>query len=122
MGEWYTYLILTKGIDSSFRLDADTANAAAEGWGGDTYAAYYNEQSGETVLVLSYTWDTLSDADEFASALTHYGTLRFGQPNVSDTGQTAWDYTGGYAIFRQAGQATQWVIAPARQQPRRCGE
>jgi len=25
MGEWYTYLILAKGIDSAFRLDEDTA-------------------------------------------------------------------------------------------------
>jgi hypothetical protein len=114
MGEWYTNLILSKGIDTAFRLDADTASAAAEGWGGDTYVAYYNEQSGETVLVLAYTWDTLGDADEFASALTQYGTLRFGQPASSDAGQTAWDYASGYSIFRQAGQATQWVIAPSQ--------
>jgi hypothetical protein len=114
MGEWDTYLILAKGIDSSFQLDADTASAAAEGWGGDAYVAYYNAQSGESVLVLAYTWDTLNDADDFASALTQYGTLRFGQPASSDAGQTAWDYAGGYSIFRQAGQATQWVIAPSQ--------
>jgi hypothetical protein len=114
MGEWYTYLILAKGIDSSFRLNEDTARAAAEGWGGDAYAAYYNEQSDETVLVLSYEWDTLSDADEFASALTQYGTLRFGQPASSDASQTAWDYAGGYSIFHQSGQAALWVIAPSQ--------
>jgi hypothetical protein len=114
MGEWYTYLILAKGIDSSFRLNEDTARAAAEGWGGDAYAAYYNEQSDETVFVLSYEWDTLNDADEFASALTQYGTLRFGQPASSDAGQTAWDYAGGYSIFRQTGQAALWVIAPSQ--------
>ena len=114
MGEWYTYLILAKGIDASFRLNENTARAAAEGWGGDAYAAYYSEQSNETVFVLSYEWDTLSDADKFASALTHYGTLRFGQPATSGADQTAWDYTGGYSIFRQVGQTTQWVIAPSQ--------
>jgi hypothetical protein len=114
MGEWYTYLILAKGIDSSFRLNEDTAPTAAEGWGGDSYTAYYNEQSDETVLVLSYEWDTLSDADEFASALIQYGTQRFGQPASSDVSQTTWIYTGGYSIFQQAGQATLWVIAPSQ--------
>jgi len=114
MGEWYTYMILSKGIDSDFRLDGNTASSAAEGWGGDAYAAYYHEQSGETVFVLNYEWDTLNDADEFASALVEYGTLRFGQPASSDAGQTAWDFSGGYSLFRQTGQAALWVIAPSQ--------
>jgi hypothetical protein len=112
MGEWYTYLILAKGIEASFRLDDDTASAAAEGWGGDAYAACYNAQSGESVFVLSNEWDSLSDADEFASALVQYGRQRFGQPETSAADQTTWAYAGGYAIFRQAGQATVWVMAP----------
>ena len=114
MGEWYTYLILAKGLDSSYRLDDGTASAAAEGWGGDAYAVYYNDQSGESVLVVSYTWDALNEADEFASALIQYGRLRFGQPVSSEAGQTAWKYAGGYSIFRQTGQATQWVLAPSQ--------
>jgi hypothetical protein len=114
MGEWYTYLILSKGLDTGYRLDTDTASTASEGWGGDTYAAYYNEQNAEPVMVVSYEWDTLSDADEFSSALVQYGTLRFGQPASSEAGQTAWDYADGYSIFRQAGQATLWVVAPSQ--------
>jgi hypothetical protein len=114
MGEWYTYLILSKGVDTTYRLDTDTAGTAAEGWGGDAYAAYYNEQSRETVMVLSYDWDTLNDADEFASVLVQYGTARFGQPVSSDAGQTAWEYSGGYAIFRQTGHGTLWVLAPSQ--------
>jgi hypothetical protein len=114
MGEWYTNLILSKGIDTPYRLDAGTASKAAEGWGGDAYAAYYNEQSSETVMVLSYDWDTLNDADEFASALVQYGTLRFGKPVSSDAGLTAWEYSGGYAIFRQTDQSTVWVLAPSQ--------
>jgi hypothetical protein len=114
MGEWFTYLILAKGLDSSYRLDASTASSAAEGWGGDAYVAYYNEQSSQAVMVLSYSWDTLSDADEYTSALVQYGTLRFGQPQVSEAGQTTWDYANGYSIFRQAGQTSLWVIAPSQ--------
>jgi hypothetical protein len=112
MGEWDTYLILAKGQDSSYRLDDNTAKKAAEGWGGDAYEAYYNEQSDETVMVISYQWDTPNDTDEFASALIHYGTLRFGHPASSDAIQTIWDYQNGYSIFRQTGQGTVWVIAP----------
>jgi hypothetical protein len=62
--------------------------------------------------VLSNEWDSLSDADEFASALVQYGRQRFGQPETSAADQTTWAYAGGYAIFRQAGQATVWVMAP----------
>ncbi len=112
MGEWYTYLILAKGLDTSYRLDDSTAKTAAEGWGGDSYAAYYNAQDNTTVFALDYQWDTLKDADEFASALVKYGRLRFGQPVSSDAGQTTWSYSGGYVIFRQTGQATDWVLAP----------
>jgi hypothetical protein len=112
MGEWYTYLILSKGLVTSYRLDDSTASAAAEGWGGDAYTAYYNEQSDQTVMVLRYEWDTLQDADEFARALVQYGRLRFGGPVASDANQTAWEYAGGYSIFRQAGQTSLWVLAP----------
>jgi hypothetical protein len=114
VGEWYTYLILAAGLDTTYRLDTSTAKTAAEGWGGDSYVAFYNEQSSETVMVLTYEWDTLKDADEFASALVRYGTKRFGQPVSSDTGQTSWGYSGGYAIFHQTGRATKWVLAPSQ--------
>ena len=81
MGEWWTYLVLAKGLDNAYRLDQETASAAAEGWGGDAYAAYYNSNTGEALLVISYVWDTQNDADEFASALVDYGQQRFGRPD-----------------------------------------
>jgi hypothetical protein len=112
MGEWYTYLILSKGLDTSYRLDEGTAKTAAKGWGGDAYTAYYNEQSDQTVMVLRHEWDTLQDADEFASALVQYGRLRFGQPVSSDASRTDWEYANGYSIFLQTGQTSLWVLAP----------
>jgi hypothetical protein len=114
MGEWYTYLILAKGLDTSYRLDDKTAKTAAEGWGGDSYGAYYNAQDNTSVMALDYQWDTLQDADEFTKALVQYCTLRFGQPVSNDAGQTAWSYSGGYVLFHQAGKATQWVLAPSQ--------
>jgi hypothetical protein len=43
------------------------AEAAAEGWGGDTYRLY--EASSRTLLVWRSEWDSPRDAREFADAL-----------------------------------------------------
>lgn len=112
MGEWYTYLILADGVKASYRLDQNTASTAAAGWGGDSYAAYNNKQNDQTVFVISYQWDTTKDADEFTSALTQYGTQRFGRSSSGVGGETIWSYTGGYSIYQQTGQGTIWVMAP----------
>jgi hypothetical protein len=46
---------------------APTADAAVAGWGGDR-VALLDGPDGATAVVISTTWDTAQDADEFASA------------------------------------------------------
>lgn len=51
-------------------LPTDTAEAAAAGWGGDTYMVFEHAQTaGRTAMVLATTWDTAEDAAEAARAL-----------------------------------------------------
>ena len=43
MGEWYTYLVLARGVDANARLNDTTAQSAAAGWGGDEYLVLHND-------------------------------------------------------------------------------
>jgi len=107
MGEWYTYLILARGIDPDAQLnDGDAADAAA-GWGGDAYAVYLSP-AGDTALVLSTVWDTAADANEFADAFEQYADARFGAP----TDELTWERDGIVTLFTLDGDHTFWVSAP----------
>jgi hypothetical protein len=107
MGEWYTYLILSKGLDINARLDEETASLATEGWGGDAYIVYHNADTQESVMLLLSTWDTPEDADEFAAAFRDYVNGRFGL-SADDT----WQGSDGLHAFYQEGVSTAWVLAP----------
>jgi len=107
MGEWYTYLILSKGLDVNARLDEETASLAAEGWGGDAYIVYYNADTQKSVMLLLSAWDTPEDADEFAAAFRDYANGRFGQSS-----DETWQGDDGFHAFFQNGVYTAWVLAP----------
>lgn len=107
MGEWYTYLILAKGLDENARLKEGDASAAAEGWGGDAYVVYHNTDIGSTIMVLHTLWDTSNDADEFADAFQDYANARFGTSSTE-----GWQGNDGYHTFVQEGDTTTWILAP----------
>ena len=107
MGEWYTYLILAKGLDQNARLSEGDAASAAEGWGGDAYVVFHREDNGNIVMVLHTTWDTSEDADEFANAFRDYAEARFGASST-DT----WQGEDGFHSFNQVDDATTWILAP----------
>ena len=111
MGEWYTYLILSAGHDTTFRLNEDTAKQAAAGWGGDRYAVY-GDENGEYVMVMLTTWDTENDAVEFASAFDQYGNLRYG-PAAEENENRAWTFDKAHVLFVQNGDQTLWIHAPS---------
>ena len=106
MGEWYTYLILAKGLDQNSRLSESNAASAAEGWGGDAYVVYQHDD-GNIVMVLHTTWDTSEDADEFTAAFRDYAEARFGASST-DT----WQGEDGFHIFTQVNDTTTWILAP----------
>ncbi|NJN44876.1 MAG: hypothetical protein HC806_09265, partial [Anaerolineae bacterium] len=108
MGEWYTYLILARGIDPDTQLDDDNAADAAAGWGGDAYAVYLSPAGDATALVMKTVWDTSADAGEFAQAFEEYASARFGSP----TGNLMWNSSGTVTLFSLDGDQTLWVAAP----------
>lgn len=61
LGELYTRIYLEAFVDST------TATEASEGWGGDRYT-FYEDDDKRDLLVLRSTWDTSQDAQEFFDA------------------------------------------------------
>lgn len=114
MGEWYTYLILAFGVNENTRLGLHVAAEAANGWGGDAYAIYWDDAAEQPVVVLDTTWDTTGDAGEFYNAFKNYGSLRWGKPVVAaGSGDLTWETPAdGTVIFTRDGERTVWVIAP----------
>ncbi len=111
MGEWYTQLILTQGYDAKMRLPQSVGQKAAAGWGGDAYAVYYDAQTQASVTVLSTTWDTSQDAQEFASAFQQYGAQRWGSSTQQGDVST-WESSGAYTVFQSQGNTSLWLTAP----------
>lgn len=75
---------LDDGTFGEFQIDvllggqeqsAETAEAAAAGWGGDRYRIATNQD--QTTIVWSSIWESSTDAQEFADSLTVYDEQRF---------------------------------------------
>ncbi len=112
MGEWYTYLILARGVNQATRLDDPTAKAAAAGWGGDEYAVLHNDTSKLTAFVMKDIWDTTTDASQFSDALQKSLNARFGVTATQQGNTFTWAFSGGYSSFLVSGATTIWIITP----------
>jgi hypothetical protein len=112
MGEWYTYLVLARGVDTNAQLVDATAAAAAAGWGGDEYLVLHNDATNATAFVMKTVWDNTNDAVEFNSAFQKYANIRFGI-NAANQGDTlTWSYQAGYTSLYLSGDTTIWITAP----------
>jgi len=115
MGEWYTFLILGRGIDPNFQVDDTTAFAAAAGWGGDAYQVFQNAATGQSVLVMVTTWDNGSERSEFVQAFRQYGDKRFGVPAVQEGDDLLWEFTDGFnGLYLDTCVSTIWILGPYR--------
>jgi hypothetical protein len=112
MGEWYTFLILNKSFDESWQLSDSFASTAAEGWGGDAYAFYLNEDTDQVVFVMDSVWDNQTEANEFTSAFTSYADLRWQVASEDIGGYPTWVGPDGMIVFLQDGNRTLWLITP----------
>ena len=112
MGEWFTFLILAKGIDPATQVDEASAKMAAEGWGNDGYKIYYHPSSEETVLLLIHTWESELDVEEYVSAFERYATARFGDPHATATDSFTWQGAGFASHFYVNQLRTTWVLGP----------
>ena len=106
LGEWYTRLMLTEHLPNEVAIEA------AEGWGGDYYLAFYNNQTDQGALVLVTQWDTMRDVHEFDAALRDYGDSRFGKRKTSSTYEATWLGEAGYALVERLSNQTLWILAP----------
>jgi hypothetical protein len=122
MGEWYTYLILAYGLDASAQLEITQAQEAAEGWGGDRYVVYFNEDTGQTVMVLRSIWESDSEAEEFSTAFQEYAGSRFGTPSSEQGGISTWEDSTGRTELRRDGDTTTWILAPDQETAQQVGE
>lgn len=113
MGEYATRLLLTTGEDEDTRIDDKIAAAAAAGWGGDAYTAYWNDSTNQGILAFHIRWDSVNDAREFTTAFEEYGGKRFSGQPVKTGSTLQWDNTSvGSVYFIQSGADTLWLIAP----------
>jgi hypothetical protein len=115
MGEWYTYLMLSFGMDANTRLETSQAGSAVDGWEGDAYVVYHNQEEQSTVLVLQSLWDSALEAEEFTNAFRSYATKRFGAPVIEEPGSWGWESNEGYSTFSLNQQWTTWIIAPEKE-------
>lgn len=111
-GEWYTYLMFAKPLSTNWAIADEDATVAAEGWGGDEYLVYHNQDLDQDVLISLSQWDTQADANEYWDTFTSYGTNRWGTTTKNTNDELVWD-TGSQVITvrRQADQVL-WIIAP----------
>lgn len=112
MGEWYTYLILAHGREPAARLDDIEAQIASEGWGGDVYLVFYNEQNDAVVLVMHTAWESENDALQFFDAFRKHSTVRFGSPSSVENNRFRWIHADGVTDLSIDGQNTTWILAP----------
>jgi hypothetical protein len=112
MGEWYVYLILNKAHEESFRVSEETAQIAAEGWGGDAYAIYLNENTDETIFIMDSLWDTKEDAGEFIDAFYQYASQRWTSLSATLSDARLWKGPDSTIAFWHQGDRTLWVMAP----------
>lgn len=113
LGEWSTFLLLAYGADLASQLDLTQAEAAAAGWGGDTYLVFYNDTSAETVLAGRWLWETQSDADQFAAGLRTVLDGRHRGNEIELGRGQCWESNGEVSCLLGAGREILWLFGPA---------
>ncbi len=112
LGEWMTYLILAYGADYSAEMDDSSSQKAADGWGGDHYQVYYNDQTDQTLLAAHWVWDTSADQVEFARLMKQHQSARFRGAVINRPTGTCWGVNGQVSCVYSSGKETLWLLTP----------
>jgi hypothetical protein len=112
LGEWRTYLILEYSANIDGFLPDGVAASASAGWGGDHYQVYFNDETGQSTMTVHWVWDTIEDADEFASTFDDYLSARFSGAMVSRGGGSCYTLNQQYTCMFRYLQHTLWILAP----------
>jgi hypothetical protein len=113
LGEWESFLLLAYSSEPNAQLFDDTAWTAVDGWGGDSYQVYYNDETDQSLLTAHWTWDTTTDANEFYSALRDSLSGRFMYAAVDGPGNgDCWFYQGQFSCVYKVSRDVLWLYAP----------
>jgi hypothetical protein len=113
VGEWYTYLILSSGTNTQFRIDDQEAKDAAAGWGGDTYVYYTSTDPNRNVFAWRSVWDGNRDANEFFTLSKTYGIARWGDVVNESSSSVSWKTSlEGFVTIRKTGAEVLWLYTP----------
>jgi hypothetical protein len=112
LGEWYTYLLLTEPLNEEARLDQDVSQQAADGWAGDSYVVYYQDETNQTILLLRTVWKNETEARQFSDAFQDYADARFGVQTSSAGDAWSWESNQAFSELTQDGMVTSWILAP----------
>ncbi|MEM6285130.1 MAG: hypothetical protein AAF787_23260, partial [Chloroflexota bacterium] len=77
LGEFYLRAYMDNELTRDIWLEATT------GWGGDRYALYQNEATGQFAMLTRVAWDTPADSAEFAPVYEQYGEARYGASSAN---------------------------------------
>jgi hypothetical protein len=110
MGEWYTYLILSAGLEAQANIPQSEAQTAAAGWEGDTYVVLYNENQDQVSLVLLTQWASDADVVEFERSFSKYAASRFGETISHTSPGVYWQSSMGVQAFFTQDGYTAWVV------------
>ena len=113
IGEWFTYQILSSGVDENARISTEQAQLAVAGWGGDRTQIFYNDNTYPFGVSAYWTWDSVVDADEFYSTLTEYANSRYeDSTQIEIEGADCWQTDSQTICIAIESSDVIWLIAP----------
>jgi hypothetical protein len=113
IGEWYTYLVLSAGIDPATRLDDQAAADAAAGWAGDAYSVVWNPERQQQVVVWASQWNDAAETSQFWQALQDWAQTRWGSPASQSAQSLTWQTAdAGQVLLRQKDNQVWLLISP----------
>jgi hypothetical protein len=112
LGEWMTYLLLGYSVNQGAQVGDTLAIQASEGWGGDRYQVYRNNDTGEIVLVVHWKWDSSGDADQFFDVMKNHLEGRFSAGEVVGANVRCWEGDHQVSCLYSADRESLWIVAP----------
>ena len=99
------------GLLLSLHLSEEHAMKAATGWGGDRVLLLENE-SGKDAVLIGATWDTVSDAEKFFSAMAEWFKRHYTDTERTEISPTGYSYSkdGEYGCLQRTGASVQFFI------------
>ncbi len=106
LGEFMLHLYL------NVYLPDRSASSASAGWGGDRFALYEQPATGETLLLIVTTWDSETEAAEFASAYGAFAEEKYGGAAAAKDTTGAWWRGENITLLGTTDRCVTVVIGP----------